>query len=229
MDKLRVKNIMRYMLVWRYVIYKEPYKLNIVGIRSASTQANAFDDEMLVFWYDDRQNLNYRVYRVSTDPGTYWLYNPVPGGTAILKGGQYIDAYTLIDTARFHFQTKEFLQVKNVTIVRDYDRNQILDFYNGVETTGLYGINIHTGATPNQTNTEVGQWSAGCQVFGTWSEWQEFLQLAGKHIQYNGNVFTYTLLDSRAMVRTQRRYGVYATGIASALALLYATYKITTK
>lgn len=215
------------MLGWGYVVYKEPYKLNIVGIRSANTQANSFDDEMLVFWYDDRGNLDWRVFQVSTDPGTYWLNNPIEAlGAAILKGGQYIDAYTLIDTNRFGFPTKEFYQQKSVTIVRDYNRNAVLDFYNGRETTGLYGINIHTGVNPHtKQSAEVGQWSAGCQVFAVWKEWQEMLQLAQKHIQHNGNTFTYTLLDSRAMVRTQRRYGLYAIGIGGLLTAGYFTYK----
>lgn len=219
--KKRVRQIAQYMKAWGYVVYTEPQKLNIVGLRSANTTANTFDDTILVFWYDETKNLNFRAYKASTDPGTYWLNNPMEAlGAAILKGGQYVDAWQLIDTVRFGFTTKEFMQVKPVTIIRDYNRDAILDFMNGRETTGLYGINIHTGTTPHNNSITVDKWSAGCQVLPIWAEWQEFLQLAGKHKELYGNLFSYTLLDERATSKAKRGlWGVF--GLLLVLGILF--------
>jgi hypothetical protein len=229
MTTRQVKNIIRYMGYWGYVVFKRPYELNIIGIRANSTQSDSFDDTILCFWYDDKGNLVYRTYQVSTDPGTFWLNNPMqPRGTAILKGGQYLYAWQLISSNRFGFPTQELMQVKEVTILRDYDRNGILDFFNGLEDVGLFGINIHTGTTPNQKSSQVGQWSAGCQVFAVWAEWIEFLALVNKHISLYGNALSYTLLDYRATARTQRRWGMYAVGAGIGAFSLYSLYKLTT-
>lgn len=227
MTTRQVKNVIAYLKYWQYVVFTRPHELNIIGIRANSTQSNSFDDQILCFWYDARGNLAYRVYKVSTDPGTYWLNNPMQDlGSAILKGGQYLYTWQLIDTARFGFPTKELLQVKPVTIFRDYNRDTVLDFYNGRETTGIDGINIHVGTTPNATSLEVGQWSAGCQVFAIWAEWVDFIGLVEKHISLYGNSLSYTLLDYRATVRTQRRWGMYAgVGVAGAVSA-YAVYQL---
>lgn len=207
----RVQDVIASMKWWGYIIYQEPHKLNIVGLRSAETQANAFDDTILVFWYDDNKKLQFRAYQASTDPGTFWLNNPIEAlGTAILKGGQYVEAWKLIDTSRFGFPTQEFLQIKPVTIIRDYNRDAVLDFMNGRETTGEYAINIHTGTNPQQQSISVDKWSAGCVVFAIWADWQDFLGLANKHKQLYGNAFTFALFDERATIRTQRRYGSLA-------------------
>jgi hypothetical protein len=36
-----------------------------------------------------------------------------------------------------------YVQSKPITVLRDYDRNAILDFWNGKPETGMFGINIH--------------------------------------------------------------------------------------
>ena len=38
-----------------YVVFTEPYKLNIVGVRSETTRPNAFDDRIFVFYRDRRK------------------------------------------------------------------------------------------------------------------------------------------------------------------------------
>jgi len=226
----QVKNVIWYMGYWGYVVFKRPYELNIIGIRANSTVSDSFDDQILCFWYDERGELFYRVFRASTDPGTFWLNNPMQErGAAILKGGQYLHAWQLITTNRFGFPTKELMQVQPVTIIRDYNRDAILDFYNGLEDTGLFGINLHTGTIPNATSPTVGKWSAGCQVFAVWSEWVEFITLVEKHISLYGNSLSYTLLDYRATARAQRRWGTYALA-GGALALSsYLLYQYLTK
>ena len=45
-----------------YVIYDEPYKLNIVGVRNAQTQPNKFDDSIFVFFKDSFVGLSSKIY-----------------------------------------------------------------------------------------------------------------------------------------------------------------------
>ena len=118
-------------------------------------------------------------------------------------------------------------QQKPVTIFRDYDRNAVLDFNNGKETTGIYGINIHR-STPTGTSQNVDKWSAGCQVFENGQDFAKFIELAEKHNSLYGNNFTYTLVDERAYNRMLKRRGVYvflALGIGIAGYLTYKWYK----
>lgn len=110
------------------------------------------------------------------------------------------------------------VQRKPVTIMRDYDRDASLDFYNGKKTTGLFGINVHRANSTGRTKT-VDKYSAGCQVFENAAAFQEFLRLCARHRSMYGNKFTYTLIDFRAVKReTYRRIAVGA-GIIGLLAV----------
>lgn len=190
-----------------YKIYTRPFELNILGIRANSTKANVFDDEMYVFYKTTKNKWHVHYYKITTDPGTYWLMNPsIEEGTAILAQGQYEGAYEI----GFHKgQYKALVQVKPVTILRDYDRNAILDFNNGSKIKGIFGINIHR-AKQEGTSYNVDQFSAGCQVFQDIGDFIEFMNLCEFHARLYGNRFTYTLIDKRAIAKTTFRRLLYA-------------------
>lgn len=191
-----------------YVIYEKPYELNIVGVRNETTVPNKFDDTIYVFWKNDKNQWEGKQYNATTDPGTYFLKNPLSKlGAAILKQGQWVDTY-IIGLHRGSYEA--LVQRKPVTVIRDYDRNAVLDFNNGREETGLFGINIHKAGTDSK---DVDKWSAGCQVFQKSDDFNEFMNLARKHKDLYGNKFTYTLIDERAYDRKLKRYGVYALGL----------------
>ncbi|MBS1635831.1 MAG: hypothetical protein JST26_07890 [Bacteroidetes bacterium] len=199
-----------------YKIFDRPYELNIVGLRSKSTIPNRFDDEIHVFYKVSTLNWHYHVFKATTDPGTFWLRQPMqPQGTAILAEGQYIDTYQL-DLHRGKYLA--LVQRKMVTVIRDYNRDAILDFKNGTKTTGYYGINIHRA---NQTGTtkSVDKNSAGCQVFENASDFALFIRLCQKHKSLYGNHFTYSLIDFRAVRRQNARYVAAGIGVAGLLGL----------
>lgn len=179
-----------------YKIFTEPYKLNIVGLRSKEIKANTFNDEIHVFYYDHSGKPIYTAFPATTDPGTYWLENPmVSKGTAILKGGQYVDSYMM----GFHkgdVTRPALVQRLPVTVLRDYDRDNALDFSTTREETGYFGINVHN---PSGTidKKEIGLDSAGCQVLAKNSDYLMFWQLIELHKKYHDNKFTYTLIDFR--------------------------------
>lgn len=204
-----------------YVINSRPNELNIVGVRTDNVNSNKFDDEIYVFWKQSNGDWDGEYYPATTDPGTYWLKNPMNvDGTAILKEGQYVNTYKL---GKHKGQYDALVQQKPVTTIRDYDRNAVLDFNNGNETTGIYGINIHR-SSPTGTSQTVDKWSAGCQVFQNASDFKEFIKLAEKHRNLYGNNFTYTLVDERAYSRTIKRKGMYVL-LAVALAFSVYSYK----
>jgi len=199
-----------------YVLYTRPFELNIVGVRAPETKPNSFDDEIHVLYRDDKNKWVYHVFKATTDPGTYWLRNPMyEQGTAILAEGQYVNAYQI----GLHRQKYEALVQRGMlTIIRDYDRDAVLDFNNGNTFTGSgFGINIHRANAAGQTKT-VDRNSAGCQVFANASDFEFFMQLCRHHRSLYGNQFTYTLVDLRALLRAGRR--TVLAGVAGVSALL---------
>lgn len=194
-----------------YKLFTRPYELNIVGIRNKSSVSNRFDDTLHVFFRTDNSfnSWQHKIYPITTDPGTYWLTNPtIEKGTAILAAGQYRDAYQ-IGLHRGKYEA--LVQRGEVTVLRDYDRDAVLDFFNGTSYRGLFGINIHRASLQGTTKT-IDRHSAGCQVFANADDFAQFMQLCRKQRNLYGNKFTYTLLDHRAQIRSRRLIAV--TGIS---------------
>jgi hypothetical protein len=188
-----------------YDIDTTPYKLNIVGIRdTANTEPILFQDEIAYFYYDQNGNLVGNVARGTTSPSVYFLENPMnSGGAAILKQGQYKNAYA-IGLHRGIY--KALVQVKPVTVMRDKDRNSYLDFF-AATTTGLYGINIHKASVKNN-RAEIGADSAGCQVFMNIEDFNNMMKMAETSRNKNGNTFTYTLIDKKEIIKKRLNLAV---------------------
>jgi len=214
-ERKNIRGLLSLMKSKGYQINDKPYQLNIVGVRSDANTPNKFDDKMYVFW-NTENGWEGKYFTITTDPGTYWLNNPMqPSGTAILKQGQYINSHKI---GLHQGKYKALTQQKPVTVIRDYDRNAILDFNNGKEDKGLFGINIHRANATGTTKT-IDKYSAGCQVFENAEDFAKFLELAEKHNTMYGNNFTYTLVDERALNRAMKRKLVYLLGGIGALSL----------
>lgn len=200
-----------------YVLYTKPYQLNIWGFRNSETKSNRFDDEIHVFYKTNSINWEYHIFKATTDPGTYWLKDPMrPEGTAILEQGQYVDTYALgIHLGKYLALTQA---LKPVTVIRDYNRNSTLDFNNGRRHTGFFGINIHRAIVQGLTRY-VDNHSAGCQVLANASDFYFLIQLCERHRSMYGNKFTYTLVDWRAKRRAKIRRLAGGTLIAGAVGL----------
>ena len=220
LTKNKIRSIINALKGKKYVVYTRPYELNIVGVRSKNNVAGKFDDRLFVFWKNDENKWEGKTYEITTDPATYFLQKPLSKlGSAILKEGQWKDAYG-IGSHRKSYEA--VVQKKDVIVYRDYNRDAILDWNNGREETGLFGINIHKAGA----NTEdIGKYSAGCQVFRNVADFEEFMTLARKQKQLYGNVFTYTLIDERASKRRLRRFLVYGAVLTTIITISLIAYK----
>jgi len=181
----KIKNTLK---AKKYKIFTRPFELNIIGLRTTS-EPNKFDDTMILFYNDENGKTIFKEYPITTDPGTYWLNNPMNvKGTAMLKQGQYINTWS---QGLHRNSYKALVQSKPVTVYRDNDRNST--FTSDKEDTGYFGINIHKALS--DTN-KVDKFSAGCQVFKKTADFNEFMKATDEHRKRYGNAFTYTLLDA---------------------------------
>jgi hypothetical protein len=215
----RIKGILRKN---NYTLFTRPFELNIVGLRSKQTRANKFDDEIHVFYKTSKRKWNYHLFKATTDPGLYWLKNPsYPKGTAILKGGQYENAYALgLHAGKY----TALVQARPVIVMRDFDRNETLDFNSGNTESGMFGINVHH-ATANGKSYVIDRYSAGCQVFQNAEEFRMFMQLCLQHKNLYGNSFTYTLIDYRAVRGiTLKRVALVATLLVTAATAFFGIF-----
>ncbi len=174
-----------------YRVLMRPFELNIVGIRSSDRTPNVFNDSISAVYKDDKGQWKTLRYPATTDPGLYWLKNPMNvSGTAILKAGQYVNSH-IIGLHRNKYTA--LVQRGAVTVIRDATRDDRHDF-NGKEEKGLFGINIHRAKPEGVTNV-VEQHSAGCQVFANETDFNAFMALCEKHSKLYGNCVSYTLLN----------------------------------
>ena len=201
-----------------YRLFERPYELNIVAYRSKYIRSNRFDDEIHLFYQNDSGKWVYYVFPATTDPGQYWLDNPMhPQGTAFLKKGQYVDAYAL----GLHRGTYEaVVQVDDVTVIRDYDRKGIFNWFeSGLPDTGKFGINIHRARQTGSVKI-IDDFSAGCLVFADASDYDFFMKLAKTHRSLYGNRFTLTLVDFRDERRRNLSIAAWTSLITSSLAAI---------
>ena len=224
LNLIQINRLVQMMKSRGYVVYTEPFKLNIVGIRNANTNPIKFDDEMCVFWKNGEGSWEGKKYKTTTDPSTKILadlsYNSK--GTAILPAGQYIDTWKI----RLHAGSYEALgQQRELCVYRDYDRDDILNFNIESKDCGLFGIDIHrakkNGADDGQGNTEViGPYSAGCQVFQNYYCFQEFMEMCRRQRNLYGNNFTYTLIDKSLERKFRIKRTIYWTTVLISLGFI---------
>ena len=201
-----------------YQLFERPYELNIVAFRSKYIRSNRFDDEIHLFYKNDTGRWVYYVFPATTDPGQYWLDNPMhPQGTAFLKKGQYLNAYA-IGLHRGIYEA--VVQVDEVTVIRDYNRKGIFNWFeSGLPDTGKFGINIHRARQTGAVKI-IDDFSAGCLVFADASDYDFFMKLAKIHRNLYGNRFTLTLFDFRDERRRNLSIAAWTSMIASSVAIV---------
>jgi len=210
-------NSLRLLAVLRqkgYVIYDDPFRLNIIAERSNTVRNEQFDDKLTVLFKDDAGRWQSISYEVTTDPGAYYIDNPEkanPKGYGFIKKGQWIDAYTL----GYHKGRTALQQIKPITVIRSYHLKGVFNKVAGTEDKGLYGNNIH-----DRIGNEL-KASAGCVVFRNQEDFDAFIRMCRKHESRYGGRFTLTMLDFRDARNT---YLAKIGGLGIAGGLLTAGY-----
>lgn len=190
-----IKSIIQALTVKGYAIFEndsKPFNINYVGIRDEDG-VGQFNDLLVMFWkYKGAWSSFARMG--TTDPGLYYLKNPLNvDGTAILKEGQMRGAFMM----GYHQGKQDhpaLVQKKAVTVIRDANRDDILDINNGVEDTGFFGINHHRALKKGEVG-KVGRFSAGCQVTLNPHEYDVFIGICGESEEIWGPGLTYTLIN----------------------------------
>jgi hypothetical protein len=173
------------------------YDLNIVGVRNSATGnkvTNVFDDKITVS-YKLNGEWQFHEWNATTDPGKKGVmeYHNA-AGVARLVEGQYRGSHSI---GLHQGKYKALKQAKPVKVYRDPNRDLTYDETKIAE--GIFGINIHRSSATG-TSTYVENWSEGCQVFSTVTDFDKFMALCEKASVIHGNSFTYTLIESSDLV-----------------------------
>ena len=181
-----------------YKFFDTPDKLlnlNLVGVRRDNEGTNTFDDYLVVLYREEELAIMNR-YEITTDPGKYWLENPInPKGTAVLVPGQYRSTWQL---GKHQGKYEALVQRKKVKVYRDNNKDEVIDYNNItlLADEGFFGINIHR-SNPYDQSYVINKWSAGCQVFKKIEDYNNFIQVCRDSAKIYGNSFTYTLIEEK--------------------------------
>jgi hypothetical protein len=134
---------------------------NLIGVRNSSPIPNTFNDLLFDIRVFKDGTGSLKEYSITTDPGTHFLIKPMnPKGCAILKPGQYRGLWT-IGLHRGKYEA--LVQVGKCTVLRDNNKDKVLDFDTENEETGDdFGINCHKKGSGVAVTVDEG--SAGCQT-----------------------------------------------------------------
>jgi hypothetical protein len=133
-----VPEILRKVVEAGHCIFESgPYDLNLVVVRR---HLHGLPDDLTVSYQSEKGSWITESFPCTTTPSTKFLVNPVnPAGSAILVAGQYQGAYT----RGKHRGRKAIVQVGEVTVYRDDNRDTIANEDASSIQTGFFGINIH--------------------------------------------------------------------------------------
>ena len=172
-------------------LFKGDLNITLVGIRSADTNANRFNDVLCVL-VEKGGKKQLLKYPMTTDPGVYYRENPLNvNGTAVLVPGHYKSCWQL---AAHRGQYKALVQTGLMTVWRDNDKNAQLNTAKAPTQSGFFGINLHRARVDN-VSLQVDRWSAGCQVLAGADDFNELMDLIELSAKKYGKTFSYTLLD----------------------------------
>lgn len=168
------------------------YNVNNFGIR-ITTEGKDFNDLIgTVYKEAPEGDLICKAYVGTTDPGSYYLKNPMNKlGCAILAPGQY-KGYK-IDMHRGKYEAL-CQRTGTVKVYRDDNRDEVIDLDLDSIKEGMYGINIHK-VTHSEMVEDKNKFSAGCQEIMNSGDYHEWMQIQHNAAAQFGNNFTYTLFE----------------------------------
>jgi hypothetical protein len=196
--------IIKFMLTKNYYVSTKPGEYNIVyveGMNADGTEnndaRNQFNDRRILIEIVDGIPKIVGNWEATTEPGSFYTNNPMNrGGAARIK----FDQYKAWRVGPHKNQPKALVQVENVTVHRDFDRN-------GIRTgdkldIGIFGINQHHAN--DAPRHDIGKWGAGCFVGRTVAEHDRFMNLIMQDRRYKLNknhIFWTTIIPGDDLVK----------------------------
>jgi len=174
-----------------YKFFTSPFSVNIFGIR-CNTGTDEYDDLICVAYYDNVGRFQIFKFEGTTDPGQYWLKNPMRrSGCAIMVEGQYRGAYKVGPHGKSRYEACR--QVKPIPVYRDNNKDSRLDMDTATIDRGIHYTNIHHG----WGSSRVGRNSAGCMVIKSKYKFEKyFMPMVKKSAELYGDTFSFTLFNS---------------------------------
>jgi hypothetical protein len=173
-----------------YVLYQEEYVLNIVAIRNVGEEVtNTFDDDLYVFFKNDKQEWEIYEYKITTVPGLMPGTENLPNNVAIMRLGQYVDQLKL--GLWRDEPNHKCLKFENAAVQRNTN-NKKYDYESPTEI-GNFPLAIHR-SSPTSSAEYVFNYSEGTQVFKSITQFEQFIRLCERQINDGDReLFTYTL------------------------------------
>jgi hypothetical protein len=180
------------MLFKGYTLFRGDWSLNLIGLRTADSLSNRFNDLFLIF-FRCAESWSLLQFPCTTDPGTYYRNNPINiDGTAIVVPNQYRGLWKL---GKHRGLYDALIQKGPVQVYRDNNLDNVIDLNPSTVQEGMYGINCHRANTTK--SSQVDRWSAGCQVLQAAQDFDVLLSLCNRSSAMYGNSFSYTLLTEQ--------------------------------
>lgn len=173
------------------------YNVNIIGVRNLlgdNIQRDTFNDALVLIYKENGKWVK-KIWDATTDPSLKLLKAPSNvNGTAILVPDQYRSTYKVdLHSGKY---TAVCQRLKPVKVYRDKNKDNKLDMNPATIQSGMFGINIHR-ASASYVSETIGGYSAGCQVFKNYKDFDEFMSIVNKSKERFGNSFTYTLITTK--------------------------------
>jgi hypothetical protein len=161
----------------------------LLGVRSLDDLPNRFDDKIYLFKNEDFV----LVTSATTNAGTPTLrqFEKInKDGAAVLKADEWY--YNVWKYGKHNGKVEALLQLGNkVTVYRDTDKDDKSE-EQGKLQSGYFGINFHpnTYDLSKPSGTNIGWWSAGCQVVNNVSNYKLMIGLLKRE-----KLVTYCLIN----------------------------------
>lgn len=190
----KLDRLITYLQFKNYVIYDTENVLNIVGMRNVREKVtNTFDDDLFVFYKNEKQEWEFFEYKITTVPGLIPGTEDLPINVAILRLGQYVDNLSL-GLYRGESNNK-CLKFETSAVQRN--RNQKKYDYESPTEIGNFPLAIHR-SSPTSSAEYVFNYSEGSQVFKSVTQFDQFIRLCEKQVlEGDKELFTYTLCSRR--------------------------------
>jgi|GEM_PF-1453614 len=190
-----------------YKIFQQPGHKNIFYLEGMNEDGtlnnnafNAWNDLRIVVEFQEAKPKIIGCWEATTQPGKYYTYKPMnPKGAAMIAFGQYtawqVGKHGQADPHEALVQTGG-----PVTVHRDTNRSGSRDAGDYMDS-GFFGINQHWGG--DNPKSDIGRWSAGCQVGRTRQGHRDFMKIIKSDPRYQANrsfVFTSTIIDGKDLL-----------------------------